>query len=325
MEATNTLVQSMKSRRLKFENFDGPFSTHGIDVIPDQERPSEEAVYIFAINHVPEIQPSGEKGPYARSQIELFHHVIGSSSAKHLRSIWHPLVSTPNDIFAQNVNSIYVTNDHRYRLPGFKRALEDIYAGAKWTEVVHLQLESLAVTEAAAGVTANIALSNLHNANGLGHGRSDREILLSSCASGVFHIGELPINGAGNITIVESVKIDHVADNPSYFADPYATPGNDKSGFLETGLSRAIELGETHRDPTAKDPVMVTYLKPISPGHWEKRVLLEDDGTNLRSGSAAVLVAIDPADGGSAGGARQAWLFATGFMSNNMIATKVDL
>ncbi|EAQ86158.1 hypothetical protein CHGG_07411 [Chaetomium globosum CBS 148.51] len=317
--------KSMKSRRLTFENFDGPFITHGIDVIPDQERPGGEAVYIFAINHVPETQPSGEKGPHARSQLELFHHIIGSSSAKHIRSIWHPLVITPNDIFAQSVNSIYVTNDHRHRYPGLKRALEDIYSGAKWTEVVHVQLDSLTVTEAAAGVTANVALSNLHNANGLSHGRSNREILIASCTSGILHIGQLPADGAGNITVVESVTVDHVADNPSYFADPYATPGDDKSGFLETGLARAIELGDTHRDPAAKDPVMVTYLKPISPGHWEKRVLFHDDGTTLRSGSAGVLVAIDPAVGGSTGGTRQAWLFVTGFMSKSIIATKVDL
>ncbi|KAK3297160.1 uncharacterized protein B0H64DRAFT_119439 [Chaetomium fimeti] len=317
--------KTMKSQRLKFENFDGPFVTHGIDVIPDQERPDGEAVYIFAINHVPESQPSGEKGPHARSQLELFHHVIGSSAAKHIRSIWHPLIKTPNDVFAQSVTSIYVTNDHKHRHHGFMRTIEDVYFGAKWTEVVHIQLESLAVAEAAAGVTGNVALSNIHNANGLGHGRSNREILIASCSSGLLYIGQLPEDGAGNITLVDSIEVDHVADNPAYFADPYATPGNDKSGFLETGLARAVDLAKNMRDPAAKDPVMVTYMKPILSGGWEKRVILEDDGTKIRTGSAAVLVAIDPAEGGSAGPSRQAWLFATGFMSNNIIATKVDL
>ncbi|KAH6850443.1 hypothetical protein B0I37DRAFT_114420 [Chaetomium sp. MPI-CAGE-AT-0009] len=317
--------KTMESRRLKFENFDGPFITHGIDVIPDPERPGGEAVYIFAINHVPETQPSGEKGPHARSQLELFHHVIGSSSAKHIRSIWHPLIRTPNDIFAQSVSSIYVTNDHKHQYHGFMRAIEDAYFGAKWTEVIHIQLESLTGAEAAAGVTANVALSNMHNTNGLGHGRSNSEILISSCTSGVLHIGQVPADGAGNITLVESIEIDHIVDNPSYFADPYATPGNDKSGFLETGLGRAVDLGKTARDPAGKDPVMVTYVKPISPGRWEKRVILEDDSTKIRSGSAAVLVPIAPAEGASANGSRQAWLFVTGFLSSNIIATKVEL
>jgi hypothetical protein len=318
----------MKSRRLKSENFNGPFITHGIDVIPDAELTDGEAVYIFAVNHVPESQASGEKGPHARSQLEVFHHVVGSSSIKHLRSIWHPLIRTPNDIFAQSATSIYVTNDHRYRNHGLMRAVEDLYSGAGWTEVVHIRLNSLTAAESDAGLSATVALSGMHNVNGLGHGRSDGEILISSCTSGMLHIGQLPADGIGNITVVESVEVDHLADNPTYFADPYATPGDDRSGFLETGLAHAITIGKTQRDPLAKDPVMVTYLKPVSPGRWEKRVLFEDDGTRLRSGSAAVLVAIDPAEDSqdeSLPGTRKAWLFATGFLSQSIVAMKVNL
>lgn len=315
----------MKSRRLEFENFDGPFITHGIDVIDDKERAEGEAVYIFAVNHVPETQSSGEKGPDARSQLELFHHVIGSSTVKHLRSIWHPLITTPNDIYAQNPYSLYVTNDHLNRHHGFMRSFEDLYPGAKWTGIIHVRLESLTAAASTAGVTAEVALSGMHNNNGLGHGRLDDEILISSCTSGVFHIGRVPADGSGNITIVDSVEIDHIADNPSYFHDPHATPDDDRSGFLETGLSRAIDLSETMKDPAAKDPVMVTYLRQTSPGRWEKRILLDDDGTTLRTASAAVLVPIKPSESGGAQGQRQAFLFATGFLSNNVIAIKVDL
>src|SRR5690242_19899925 len=171
----------MKSRRLRFDNFDGPFITHGIDVIPDTVKTDGEAVYIFAINHVPENQVSGEKGPYARSQLEIFHHIVGSSSIKHLRSVHHPLITAPNDVLAQSPTSLYVTNDHRYRYHGLMRAFEDLYFGAKWTQVVHIRLNSLAAAEPTAGVTATVALSGMHNNNGLGHGRSDREILISSC------------------------------------------------------------------------------------------------------------------------------------------------
>ncbi|KAK4235307.1 hypothetical protein C8A03DRAFT_36852 [Achaetomium macrosporum] len=316
--------KTMKSRRLKFENFDGPFITHGIDVISDSEHGAGEAVYIFAVNHVPEIQASGQKGPHARSQLEVFHHVIGSSSIRHLRSIWHPLIRTPNDIFVQSPTSIYVTNDHRYRFHGLMRTVEDMYFRAKWTEVVHIQLDSLAAADPTSGVEAKIASPKMHNSNGLGHGRSKDEILISSCVSGILHIGRVPAEGPGNITIIDSIEFDHVADNPSYFSDPYATPDDDRSGYLEAGLSRAIDLARTHRNPNGKDPVMVTYVKPVAGGHWEKRVLLEDGSITIRSASAAVLVALDPVKDGQAGG-RKAWLFTTGFMSNSMIATKVDL
>ncbi|GAB1314790.1 hypothetical protein MFIFM68171_05000 [Madurella fahalii] len=318
--------KTMQSRRLRFENFDGPFITHGIDVIQDNASTEGEAVYIFAVNHVPETQPSGEKGPNARSQLEVFHHIIGSSTIRHVRSIWHPLIRTPNDIFAESPTSLYVTNDHRYPRRGLMRTVEELYFGAKWTGVVHIQLDFLAAVEPTAGLTARVALSGLHNSNGLGHGRSEREILISSCISGVLHIGQLAENG--NITIAESVEIDSIADNPSYFADPYAvTPIDDRSGFLETGMARAIDIPHTMRDPTAKDPAMVTYLRP-APGGWEKRILFEDDGTRLRTASAAVLVAVDPVDElnkGDVPGARKALLFVTGFLSKSVIALKVDL
>ncbi|KAL2131364.1 hypothetical protein VTI74DRAFT_5175 [Chaetomium olivicolor] len=315
--------KTLTSRRLKFQNFEGPFITHGIDVIPDSEWSDGEAVYIFAVNHVPETQASGAKGPDARSQLELFHHIIGSSSVKHLRSIWHPLIRTPNDIFAQSPTSIYVTNDHRHRHHGLLRTLEDLYFGAKWTDLVHIQLDSLKAAESDAGVTADVALSPMHNNNGLGHGRSENEILISSCTSGILHIGQVPADGIGNITISESVQIDHIADNPTYFADPYAASGDDRSGFLEAGLARAVDLANTQRDPTAKEPAMVTYIRAATrAAEWEKQILFEDDGTRLRSVSAAVLVAIDPK---AESGARKAWLFATGFLSKSMIALKVDL
>ena len=318
----------MKSRRLKFESFNGPFITHGIDVIPDKDRPEGEAVYIFAVNHVPEVQASGAKGPSARSQLEVFHHIIGTSSVKHLRSIWHPLIRTPNDVVALSPTSLYVTNDHFYREHGIMRMIEDMYIKSDWSDIVHIQLDSLKAPDAAAGVTARIALAGLHNTNGIGHGRTEDEILISSCTSGVLNIAQVPSDpSTGNLTVVEAIEIDHIADNPSYFADPYASAVDDRSGFLEAGVSRAADLLHTMRDPNAKDPVMVTYLRPKRPeegGGWEKRVLLDDDGTRLRSASASVLVAIDPASEPK-GERRKAWLFATGFLSKNVIAVKVDL
>lgn len=319
----------MTSKRLKMEGFEGPFVTHGIDVTPDQTSDQDEAVYIIAINHNPETQPSGAKGPHAHSQLEVFHHVVGSSTVKHVRTVWHPLIRTPNDVFARSPTDIYVTNDHRHRDHGLMRTVEDLYYGAKWGEIVHLQLDSLSPSSSAdpsAGVTARIALTGLHNTNGLGHGRTEDEILISSAASGVLHIGKLPAKDdhAGNITVVASIELIHVADNPSYFADPYAAEGDDRSGFLETGVSQAAHLAANQRNPDALDPVMVSYIRPKAdaPGGWEKRVIFDDDGTRIRTGSGGVLVPLDPK---SEGGNRRAWLVVSGFMSKAAAAVKVDL
>ncbi|KAL2256358.1 hypothetical protein VTK26DRAFT_1789 [Humicola hyalothermophila] len=340
--------KTLQSRRLEFTNFASPFITHGIDVISDPTRPDGEAVYIFAVNHLPnpDFSPSASPAvPRARSQLELFHHVVGTATVQHVRSIWHPLIRTPNDLFAASPTSVYVTNDHRHANHGLMRTMEDLYAGAKWTDVVHIRLdESLGTTttttaSATDGVSASVALDNVHNANGLGHGRSPREMLLASCTSGLMHIGEVPDpagtdgNKNPNITLRDAVTIDHVVDNPTYFADPYASNDDgggagDKSGFVIAGLSKAVDLSKTMRDVAATEPVMVTYVtqkkknEQGSGGKWEKRVLFEDDGSRLRSASAAVLVGIDPAE---EDGKRRAWLFVTGFLAKAVVAMKVDL
>lgn len=332
----------MTSRRLKFTNFPRPFITHGIDIIPDPSHPSgpDAAIYLLAVNHLPNpsFSPSSSdplSTRRARSQLELFHYVLGTSTVRHVRSIWHPLIRTPNDIFAESVTSMYVTNDHKYAEHGVMRSLEDLYAGARWTEVVHLQVNSLEAKGAGEGVTASVALPNIHNCNGLGHGREESEILVASCTGGVLHIGRVSptednnnLKGDKNITLIDAISIDHIVDNPAYFSDPYATsPADDKSGFVLAGLGKAIDLSKTMRDITATEPVIVTYVtkNASNGGKWEKRVLFEDDGTKIRTASAAVLVPVDPKEEKGGKGERKAWLFVTGFLSKSVVAVKVDL
>ncbi|KAK4124686.1 hypothetical protein N657DRAFT_663657 [Parathielavia appendiculata] len=222
------------------------------------------------------------KGPHTRSPLEIFHHVLGSTSTKRLRSVWHPLIRMSNDISAESPASIY------------------------WTEVVRVRLASLAASDPSAGVTTRVALFDVYNSNSLSYGRSEWEMVISSYTSGVLHIGPIPADANGSITVSKSVEIDHVADNPSCFADPYATPGDNRT-----------------KDPAAKDPFMITYVRPIA-SRWEKRGLFENDGTRLRSASAVVLVALEPtADSEKAVDTRKAWLFATGFLSRSIIAIKI--
>ncbi|KAK3403250.1 hypothetical protein B0T20DRAFT_20964 [Sordaria brevicollis] len=333
--------ETKKSQRLTVGNFDGPFITHGIEVLTDPEQPN--AVYIYAVNHLPNpepviaIHPPPADVPKARSQIEVFHHVIGTTTATHLRSIWHPLIRTPNDLIATSPTSLYITNDHFYRDHGIMRSIEDIYPKAAWTDVIYVQfsLEAPAIiaeTDAVAGVTATVALDRFHNANGLGHGRYENEVAIASAASGVLSISELPSSSRSTsnmITVLNRIEFDSTIDNPSYFSDPYAgtADGVDHSGFVVAGLGKAYTLAQTSKQPNAKDPVMVWLAKSVKKAEtgetvWEKKLLFEDDGSRVRSASAAVLVAIDPE---KEGGKRKAWLFVTGFVSSSVVAVKVDL
>lgn len=69
---------------------------------------------------------------------------------------------------------------------------------------------------------------------------------------------------------------------------------------------------------------MVWYVTPSAntTGSWDTKLLWEDDGSNIRNSATALLVAIDPE---KEDGKKKAWLFVTGFSSENAVAVKVDL
>lgn len=266
---------------------------------------------------------TNKEAPKARSQIELFRHTISTSEARYLRSVWHPLIRTPNDVYAISPTEFYVTNDHYYR-EGALRSFEDVgwQSLAPWTDTIHVAISDPTAKDAAAGVTATVALNGLHNNNGLGHGKGDDEILIGRAAAGVLVLAEPKANH--EIEIKESIQIPCTIDNPSYFEDPYVkATGRDASGYVLAGLARACDLSRTERDPNGVDPVMVYLVRRSGEeSAWEKKLIFQDDGKAIRTASAAVLIAIDPAENG---GRKQGWLFVTGLLSEAMVAAKIDL
>ncbi|KAL6916209.1 hypothetical protein ACHAPO_010671 [Fusarium lateritium] len=317
---------TFKSKKLNFEGFAGPFITHGIDVISDPEDAS--SVYIFAINHLPHPEylqhvVDGEThdkypGNKAASQIEIFHHQTGSSTARYVRSVSHPLIQTPNDVVARSPSSFYVTNDHHYR-EGILRQIEDVYYGAKWSTTIFVQVTDVTSQDATAGLNATVALTGLHNNNGLGHGRTPDEIAIGSAASGDIHLAT--VKGNHSLEVFETIDFDTAVDNPSWYSDSFSNVNGDSSGYVSAGLSKAGDLAKSVGVASGTEPVMVWLAQPKN-GEWEKKLLFEDDGKRLRSAATAVLIGIDPE---LEGGKKKGWLFVTGFYSQSAIAVKVDL
>ncbi|KAL4882360.1 serum paraoxonase/arylesterase family protein [Aspergillus karnatakaensis] len=313
--------KTLQSSRLTFENFPGPFITHGIDVIQDPER--ADAVYIFAVNHLgnPEYNAAtSPDSPKARSQTEPFHHILGKKTVRHVRSVRHPLVRTSNDLYAYSPFEFYVTNDHYYP-EGVMRTVEDLYALNKWSNVVRVQFDHHATqADETTGVNATIALSSLRNANGLGHGPNG-EVTVTSAVGGKVWRAKIDNADTGALSIQEEIRLDSAIDNPSYYEDEYRSAGDDASGYVLGGLRRAIDLPKTVSDPQATEGVIVWHVRNGTDGEWEKRVIFEDDGSNIRSASAAALVPVATQKDGK----KEAWLFVTGFLSNNAVAVKVPL
>jgi hypothetical protein len=288
------------------------------------------------VNHLPNPEyysfaSPDPKTPKARSQIEVFEHVIGSTTAKYHRSIRHPLIRTPNDIYVSNPTMFYVTNDHFYR-EGYMRPIEEIGPNSTkpWSDIVHVTVGSLGYqANATIGVTAKKAYEGMHTPNGLGHGVDDSEILIVRSAMGVLiRATQDPSDNSRSgkrLILQESIQLLSTLDNPFYYKDPYASADNDASGYVLAGLARGCDMSKTAADPKGIDPVMVWLVQPNKTGSgekWIKKLVFQDDGKFIRSASSAALVGIDPKENG---GKKQAWLYVTGFLSEAMVATKIDI
>lgn len=273
--------------------------------------------------------------PKARSRLEIFHHKINSLEATHVRSIWHPLIRTPNDVLFNSLTEIYVTNDHYHR-EGPLRLLEEVSYGAvgQSTDLIHLHLTNpLSAarengkpddTDGVTGTVANIIDMN----NGLGHGRTPDEIMVVRATIGQLLLAHADEDNSPKLTIDEVIQLPSTLDNPSYFSDPYAEEtGRDASGYVLAGLARAVTF------PLASEviPVMVWLVQSIrnvgsesgdSSGKWRTKLIFQDDGRVVRTASTAVLVAIDPR---ANDGKKQAHLFVTGPLAQGVVVTKIDI
>ncbi|KAI1634766.1 serum paraoxonase/arylesterase [Biscogniauxia mediterranea] len=329
-------TKTLKSQKLELVGFPGPFVPHGISIY---SAPSDPAtVYIFAVNHVPNAaawtpQQQQQQQLKTASRIEVFAHdaARAPAQARHLRTVAHPLIRTPNDLLALSERELLVTNDHRY-LEGPLRVAEELArvvprVGA-WCNTVHVLLP-----EDGSPPNATVALDSIPTNNGLGWGSHARQILLSDATGGGLYFASPPDPRTRRVAVSHRVQTDGVVDNPSFYADAYAgdSGGTDYSGYVLAGAGRAVDFVKNFKDPAARAPLpsLVWYV-PASAGEEQKkkggkeevRLLFSDDGSSARGATTAVMVPIDPQENA---GKREAWLFVTGAVAPHMLATRIDL
>lgn len=308
--------------RLTLRGYLGAFVTHGIDIYSPPGAP--DTVYIFAVNHLknPAHNHSRSTEPVARSRVELFRHTVGDQYAEHIRSIWHPLIRTPNDVLAISENEFWVTNDHLY-LSGPMRLLEDILlSGAPWTDLVHVAISSQKSANDSKSVEASVAIQELQNNNGLGRGWQEDEILVGRAVAGVLSVLRPKSANARELELVEEVQLGSCVDNPTYFHDPFASKtGRDASGYVMAGLATGFTWPNRERNP-----VIVWLLRPEAEEdgerRWKQTIIFRDDGKTISSGSTGVITAIDPEKNA---GKKEGWLWVTGPVSEAVVVSRIPL
>lgn len=231
-----------------------------------------------------------------------------------------------------------MTNDHYYRGGPF-RTFEDLgWRGvAGWSDTQHVTIDTIEKMpwNATSGVSVTTALMGLHNNNGLGRGESEDIVLIGSAASGELTRAACNLESREHpeLQILEHIQLDTTIDNPSYFHDKYATTVDDASGYIVAGLSRAVDI---HDDVVQSRPMPVTVWHvqrnativarggPLMRGEeaWLKKVIFRDDGREASAAATAVMIGVNPKE---TGGKKKGWLFVTGFMSDNVVATLVNL
>lgn len=107
-----------KITRLELVNFPTTrtLGVHGMDVVPS----SGKGLFVYLVNHRVPVNGQDPAKSGVDSVIEIFEGAVGSSKLKHLRTVEHPAILTPNDVVGSaDGKSFYFTNDHSVKTPGF--------------------------------------------------------------------------------------------------------------------------------------------------------------------------------------------------------------
>ena len=126
--------------------------------------------------------------------------------------------------------------------------MEDLlkYNTAAWSDVLRMSFNPKGYDST--GVSASTALSNYHNPNGLGHGGNIDEVLLTSAAGGELCVMERDQEeGDFELELRQRIQMESMIDNSSFYADEFASPGRNASGYILAGV---VEGGEVRGGDT---------------------------------------------------------------------------
>ncbi|KAI1137267.1 hypothetical protein F5Y05DRAFT_388648 [Hypoxylon sp. FL0543] len=161
--------ESESLKRFEIQGYEPLADFHTLGMTYD-----EKSSTLFVVNH-------RKDGP----TIEAFKLDLTAFTAKHFRTVRHPLLHAPNAIALINGHELLVTNDH-YFLSDKSRALSTLetYLGLPLGTVVHVDISSL-LQDPAGTVEANV-LTRVPFANGIAFLNETTLAVASTTRPGVY-------------------------------------------------------------------------------------------------------------------------------------------
>ena len=247
MNLNDTLPQ-LVNLTTGFEQAD--FHPHGISLFSN----GDGRKFLFVVNHRNE-----------RNFIEIFEYL--NDSLKHLESISHELIISPNDVVGVGERQFYFTNDHHEKASTWRYIKDLLTIGTG--NVCYYDGQTVQETSAhgikyANGVNVSLDRKKVYVA-----AASDLKVLIydrDSASGGLTKSGEINTN-----TGVDNIEID-AEDNLWIGCHPQ----------LLKFLSHA-------KDEGAKSPSEIIRLKNLGDGKFEQETIYMNDGAEISASSVGAV------------------------------------
>jgi hypothetical protein len=267
-----------KVQRLRFVGFDEPrgYNSHGMDVVPNKDNPSE--LFVYLVNQRPPVDETSAGKVYADPSIEVFKTTVGGQTLTHIRTYEDPnVIKSPNDIVGSNDGkSFWFTNDgtHVMRFWTFRPQL---FLGRRYASVGYCHADN----------GCKIATDNLSGSNGITHGPGDTLMVASTTLP---EIVVLEKQADGSAVLTDVIKLE--AGDKNMPVDNIVADSNGVvwgAGYPEIARSLAHFLD--YRVPSAVSALRISINTGRSSFFGEKYTIelpFNDDGQTV-SGSTTVV------------------------------------
>lgn len=230
--------------------FEGELRPHGLSLVQDQGK-----LYLFVINH------RGVKD----HTVERFV-VEDDATLAHLETIRSPRFNSPNDLWAVDQRSFYLTNDHGAQSHG-GRSFED-FSGASRASIVYWSKD--------AG-EAVVAQAGLRYANGIVGDRERGELYLAETSAR--RLTRWSIEAPGRLKRAQTWSLGELGGPDNLILD------SARKLWIATHPNMLKYLMHA-ANPVNPSPIRVLTLETTAQDA-QPQLYFEDDGVRISSGSVA--------------------------------------